>query len=665
MLIIFTMVLAVPVISTNVNVGTGENHVAYAAAKTHLNSTSKNLTEGKTFQLKLISSTGKTITASKVKWSSGNKKIAKISSKGKVTAVSPGKVNIKAKYKNKTYTLKLTVKAKSYQSIKFEDALKNATEYHTYLQNLELDKDKIDACINDNTASDCEITLEEINILRQDSKRKSSVSHDEAVQDIDLYFKALKYGYGGYKYFGGDEVFNGVKEKILKRIKNKDTVGTSDLAQIMHEELRFVRDGHFNINRSPIEDKDVRYEYYYDYDQVFYKDDEGYYQKINGEKWYYAGSADENVRIELTLLPTGDIVYSPILFLPATEKKKSSTLTLKHGKSEKKVELNFKENQSYMSNSSRVLDYNYLDENGITYISVRCFDAELKGELQDFVNTGYSAKDSRLIIFDLRSNGGGSDEFSRQWVRNFSGKEPKLNSVFVTKADALSKINRSQYGSETTWSSKNKGEMIENETPIIILMDDMCGSSGESALNFLRSMKNTIVIGSNSSGYQLCGNVSSFSLPNTGIGVGIPISLQFYYTLDEVDGKGYEPDVWCNPKDCYGYVLKMLEKQGYITGDEKEKLAAAFGERGQMTIDFAQFVVPERQGFGRIVDNKLIVKLDGKVIKNYTAVSKDPGVFTASVLSDGRLHLVGVKNDAEAELVITYKGREYVFYVVN
>lgn len=50
-------------------------------------------------------------TKQKAKWSSSNKKVAKVSSKGKVTAVKAGKATIKAKIGKKTYSCKVTVKA--------------------------------------------------------------------------------------------------------------------------------------------------------------------------------------------------------------------------------------------------------------------------------------------------------------------------------------------------------------------------------------------------------------------------------------------------------------------------------------------------------------------------------------------------------------------------
>ena len=74
------------------------------AATVKLNKKKATLYVGETLQLKL-KGTKKT-----VKWSSSNKKIATVSSKGKVKAEKKGTATITAKVGNKKYTCKLTVK---------------------------------------------------------------------------------------------------------------------------------------------------------------------------------------------------------------------------------------------------------------------------------------------------------------------------------------------------------------------------------------------------------------------------------------------------------------------------------------------------------------------------------------------------------------------------
>ncbi len=77
-----------------------------AKAKVKLNKTKLSMNVGKTTTLKLKNN------KKKVKWSSSNKKVAKVSAKGKVKGLKKGKATITAKVGKKKYKCKVTVKAR-------------------------------------------------------------------------------------------------------------------------------------------------------------------------------------------------------------------------------------------------------------------------------------------------------------------------------------------------------------------------------------------------------------------------------------------------------------------------------------------------------------------------------------------------------------------------
>ena len=94
---------------------------SYAASKKiHIKKKTVTIVVGKTYQQKLINKKGKTIKATKVKWKSSNKKIAKINKKGKITAVKKGTVKMTAKYKGKTYKFTVKVKKPSNKRVKVQ-----------------------------------------------------------------------------------------------------------------------------------------------------------------------------------------------------------------------------------------------------------------------------------------------------------------------------------------------------------------------------------------------------------------------------------------------------------------------------------------------------------------------------------------------------------------
>ena len=90
-------------------VGFAHIDLAYAATgKIHLAKTTISKVVGQTYQQKLYNKNGKAITATKVTWKSAKPAVAKISKKGKITAVKAGTATMTAKYSGKTY--KFTVK---------------------------------------------------------------------------------------------------------------------------------------------------------------------------------------------------------------------------------------------------------------------------------------------------------------------------------------------------------------------------------------------------------------------------------------------------------------------------------------------------------------------------------------------------------------------------
>ena len=92
-------------------VGIFNTDTTYAAKKkTHLKKTKVTLVVGKQYQQKLIAKNGKTIKATKVKWKTQKKSVAKINKRGRITAVKPGTAKMIAKYRGKTY--KFTVKVR-------------------------------------------------------------------------------------------------------------------------------------------------------------------------------------------------------------------------------------------------------------------------------------------------------------------------------------------------------------------------------------------------------------------------------------------------------------------------------------------------------------------------------------------------------------------------
>lgn len=513
-------------------------------------------------------------------------------------------------------------------SLDFGTMLKEASAEHEKLQTSKVSFDGFTDYLVSGSEYKNLLTSSEISQLKNfNGDAPEIITYEKAAEDVELFFRTLKYSYGAYFYFGGDERFDKAEKQVMKAIKGSKTVSRSNLLAELQKALKFVRDGHFGVEGSSIEDVSVRFEYFY-CDVQFSKDEKGYYKEFDGEKWYYTSCSNADVRLEPTLTTQGKIVYSPVLFCPRTEKSAADKITLKSDSGNKTIALTWKEQQA-LKNSSRTQDFVFEEIDGISYISIRNFATELDQSVyKEYENTAKDVKDSKLIIYDLRSNGGGSDEYSEYWVENYTGITPKLNGVFSNRITPILNDANVHFASGTEkfdyW--KTEGNFIDNDIPIIVLVDDMCGSAGESALNFLKTIANVIVIGSNSAGYQLCGNVADYWLPNSGIRFSMPVGLQFNYEMKNVDGIGYEPDIWCNPKEALEAVYNLIKNEGYASADSVSKLKKQVKAATPKTVrlGWAGCYIPAGDGFGKIsYGDEITVFSAGKKTSEYKVIFED------------------------------------------
>ena len=422
-----------------------------------------------------------------------------------------------------------------------------------------------DYIVNDPSTIDL-LSDDEIKALVTNHSTRQSVSRDDALADIDLLFRALHNAYAAYYYFGEDK-FDAAEAEVKAWVQKQKTVNVEKLGQTINTALQFVQDAHFAIR--PGEENVKQQKAWYSCigtEQGFSKDDSGYYRMIDGEKWYVDSLSNKSSEMSPVLRANGSLGYAPTLLCHG-KAGSSDTITLRNGDGVTRTDkIVWKANESLLDDTwdRSSACYRYLEENGILYLSIRLFDNRRFADtvLPEYAASGSKAKNCKLVIYDLRSNGGGDDRYARTWTQNFTGAksvEPK-----VAAGNRGSKLGNA---AGFNWMSVgifdggvSRGNWLPNDIPVIVLMDSRCGSSGESALTFAKTMDNVIVIGSNSAGYQLCGNVYDYSLPCTGITACFGVSLSFYGSMDNVDYKGYEPDLWCNPKTALQSVLNMVER---------------------------------------------------------------------------------------------------------
>ena len=192
---------------------------------------------------------------------------------------------------------------------------------------------------------------------------------------------------------------------------------------------------------------------------------------------------------------------------------------------------------------------------------------EGEAQLERFASCGGEYADAPLLIFDVRGNPGGSDHWLMSWFEGWTGQPAQPHRVFGHRYSQLSCKHHgpSYYPTERmgTWDIQMEdGRWVEREGYTFLLTDRITASSGETAVEFLHTVENTLTVGIPTSGCSLGANHIDFYLPNTGLRLYFGTGLSFNETMENRDGVGYLPDLWVNPVEAPVAVARLCGYYG-------------------------------------------------------------------------------------------------------
>jgi len=383
------------------------------------------------------------------------------------------------------------------------------------------------------------------------------VNSDQLAEDVETIFQLLKETYGAYYYFGGDQVFNPVKQQILDEIKllRSDTkIAPSTLESLLVAHLSsIIKDSHFEIGTSRI---NVGCQLYpYQVPNLYFE------SPISAYKAY----------MRPTITPDGMIKYA---FIATSEDgrdlPKSAIIDQKH------VSLDWALMEPY--NFSERPYYDTSNKDGIEIITSRSmlYSSESLDALERFANAGAEYRSNKLLILDLRGNYGGNSSYALSWLQNFLGTDFQTKQMYAqrisTPFSSYVSSPVSLYDSTfSTWVQDQQspwisqiidGKQQKNNCVLFVLVDKNVASAAEDFIAWLRTVENVVIVGTNTSGTSVCGNICCFCLPNSKLMVSFGTSLTFYEGLENRDGIGFYPDLWVSPSVSLDYVLGLCKQNG-------------------------------------------------------------------------------------------------------
>jgi len=178
------------------------------------------------------------------------------------------------------------------------------------------------------------------------------------------------------------------------------------------------------------------------------------------------------------------------------------------------------------------------------------------GPMGAFANTGTALRDEPVLILDLRGHGGGTAIYALDWVWQYTGQMPGQALFYSVRPSTetlgelippLEQILTSdQLELVQDWGAfleDPEQGMIQNENLLIVLIDNAVASTGDMFVGYLRQLENVLIVGANTGGVLVTGDVTVVPLPYSRIPVMFGTGLNVRPDLSQFEGVGFAPDL--------------------------------------------------------------------------------------------------------------------------
>jgi len=407
---------------------------------------------------------------------------------------------------------------------------------------------------------------------------------DDAIEDARLLFQLLHETYGGYVYFGGDDVFLPMLEAIEADLfaMNTDYLLLIRFLDILHEHLSSViADNHFSLGHRRM-GPNVSYFFSatlrYDRSENGFRNSETdlYLLKIDGHHDIYDvmklhADTDGRLFYRPVLLAKGSTPYYVTYFVYENDGLERRSFAREPNRSWPQIELP----------SLRWID-------GVPVVQLMMMGNDIVPgawgyeHVAPFLATAEYVRDEPVVIVDLRGNGGGGTMIATRWLyaitgelvsNNYMGVGPVLD--FGPLSDAMEDgtisqetLDRIEYYSSHIesmvfdndhWATHiEPRRIISREQMMIFLTDRNIASAAEGFIDISFNLENTLVIGQATSGTMMADGGLRTVLPNSGLGVVFGGGLTPWPEGLFAEGAGILPDIWVSG-DALDIALALLD----------------------------------------------------------------------------------------------------------
>jgi hypothetical protein len=502
-----------------------------------------------------------------------------------------------------------------------------------------------------------------------------------ALEDVEQLFYLLEKGYAGYGYFADKGSFDEAKGNIINELDSKPIWTSDELSNLIHKHLSFLRDSHLSIGEKKytqhmdfwfdrsIEVEKKKGEYSFTSDNVEYT-----VVSVNGE--------NSGRYIFPSLNIDGDIIYR--LGLLSDSKPEPLELIARSGQVSSSWNIELSSSQHQYSGI-----FEEKTVGGVPIIRIRSFSDHHKEYIDQFLESANRYKDEPCLIVDIRGNGGGNMAWPRGWITRLTGKQPVTLQIFTELVTETSMMGRSNYfvqalrdyqeleaqGYEAKadefmglaesiedgefdshWSSYlvPRSQMIPNNMTLIVLIDSNVFSSGEGFISYLNQVENVVIVGENSGGALIYGQMTYHVLPNSKLSVYLPISLNVFADLVYREEVGFFPDLWVPAEDAVNYAVAAVRKGSIATSESyQEELSR---------VEF----IPETPSYKETILGMfpVIFGLFYGMVLVYVNRARDEKIFLVGGIIGGLVGILYLSKNSIMGIVFILVGVEYLVIAV-
>ena len=397
-------------------------------------------------------------------------------------------------------------------------------------------------------------TEAEMERLTTEHGPEENLTKDGLLADADTFFLLLQTTYGAYYYFGGDDVFFPIRDAVREELAAMEDPTVQDLNDVLYRRLYpAINDGHFRIGDYAINEAHQQYMYYVPgvyLDSLDGVENPDYLKPTIGPDgricWWYAAISRDG----------GD--------LPSA--LDGHTLAWRRA--------------GRLSQNRKALAFDESEWEGVPILISRRMSAswvngsrdpdDLKA-LERLASCGGEYAGSPLLIFDVRMNGGGLDEYGYRWFQGWSGGKGECRGATVFRCSQLFLRHHTFISPEHIGTycpspfypfGSSTGAWVERSGPAFVLQDKGTASAGEAVVLRFHVAADTITVGGPTCGCLLTGNNIDLYLPHSGLHCGMGTGLISNETNENRDGVGYLPDLWVEPSTALDAVKRLIDYYG-------------------------------------------------------------------------------------------------------